>query len=92
MPLGADDSAWLGALDQAIAQLRRCAVDALVLSLGFDAWRGEPLRFLAVSDDGFARAGAAIGALGLPTVLVQEGGYAVDALGRLLQRVAGSFV
>ena len=42
--------------------------------------------FLQVSADGFARAAAAAAAPGLPTVITQEGGYAVDALGRLLGR------
>ena len=32
--------------------------DALVVSLGFDASKDEPLGFLAVTADGFARAGA----------------------------------
>lgn len=88
---GSGDGAWLDALGQAIAYLRRAGAEALVLSLGFDAWEGEPLRFLSVSDDGFARAGEAVGALGLPTAIVQEGGYAVEALGRLLRRFIEGF-
>ncbi|MDW8444638.1 MAG: hypothetical protein RML45_10335 [Acetobacteraceae bacterium] len=42
--------------------------------------------FLAVSEDGFARAAATVSALGLPSVLVQEGGYAVEALPTLVVR------
>ncbi len=86
LPQGAGDAAWLAALAHGLDRIRRCGVDALVVSLGFDAWEGEPLRFLSVTEDGFGRAGAAIGALRLSTALVQEGGYAVDALGRLLGR------
>jgi acetoin utilization deacetylase AcuC-like enzyme len=65
---------------------RRAAPDALVVSLGFDASEHEPLGFLAVTSDGFARAGAAIGALGLPCALIQEGGYNTDLIGSLLGR------
>ncbi|HWK43075.1 MAG TPA: hypothetical protein VNT30_00035 [Stellaceae bacterium] len=36
--------------------------------------------------------GARIGALGLPTVLIQEGGYAVDALGRNLSSFLAGFL
>ena len=88
---GAEDAAWLAAIATAIDAIRDFGARALVLSLGFDASIHEPLGFLRVSDDGFARAGEAVGALGLPTAIVQEGGYAVDALGRLLTRFLGGF-
>jgi acetoin utilization deacetylase AcuC-like enzyme len=52
-----------------------------VIALGLDAHRDDPFGGLAVSTDGFARIGARLGALGLPTVLVQEGGYLCDVLG-----------
>ncbi len=86
---GTGDADWLEALDHGLAFLRRAGVEALVVSLGFDAWEGEPLQFLSVTGDGFARAGAAIGALRLPMAIVQEGGYAVEALGGLLRRFVG---
>ena len=37
-------------------------------------------------DDGFERCGAAVGAMGLPTVVLQEGGYDVGALGENARR------
>ncbi len=91
LPRGCADMAWLEALGHGIALVRRCGVDALVVSLGFDASASEPLRFLSVGDDGFARAGAAIAALRLPTALVQEGGYDAAALSRLLGRFCEGF-
>ncbi|HEX3349404.1 MAG TPA: histone deacetylase family protein [Acetobacteraceae bacterium] len=87
LPQGADDAAWLRAIDAGLRAITRYRPDALVLSLGFDASRDEPLGFLAVSDDGFARAGHAIGALGLPAAIIQEGGYNTEVIGRLLTRV-----
>jgi acetoin utilization deacetylase AcuC-like enzyme len=44
------------------------------------------LASLRVTAEGFARAGAAIAGLGLPAAICQEGGYAVDHLGALLER------
>jgi acetoin utilization deacetylase AcuC-like enzyme len=88
-PRGADDAMWLAALAGGLTLIRDCAVDALVVSLGFDASRDEPLGYLAVSEDGFAR--AAIGALRLPTAIVQEGGYNCDAIGPLLSVFIGAF-
>jgi acetoin utilization deacetylase AcuC-like enzyme len=83
---GTGDEGWLAAVAEGIAMLRRCGVDALVVSLGFDASKDEPLNFLAVTEDGFSRAGEAIGGLGVPCAVVQEGGYNVALLGVLLKR------
>jgi acetoin utilization deacetylase AcuC-like enzyme len=63
----------------------------MVLSLGFDASEHEPLGFLRVTADGFARAGTLIAGLGVPTAIVQEGGYNTDLLGDLLLRTLGPF-
>jgi acetoin utilization deacetylase AcuC-like enzyme len=86
---GTGDEGWLAAVAHAIGALRRCRVEALVVSLGFDASKDEPLSFLAVSPEGFARAGAAIRGLGVPCALVQEGGYNIALLGVLLARFLG---
>jgi acetoin utilization deacetylase AcuC-like enzyme len=87
---GSGDAAWLAAIDAALAAIRRGGVDALVVSLGFDASRDEPLGYLAVTEDGFARAGKAIGKLGLPGAIIQEGGYNTAILGGLLTRFLGA--
>jgi acetoin utilization deacetylase AcuC-like enzyme len=84
LEFGTSDSGWLAAIDGGLAAIRRFRADALVVSLGFDPSRDEPLAALAVSRDGFARAGAAIGGLRLPSVIVQEGGYNLGVIGDLL--------
>jgi acetoin utilization deacetylase AcuC-like enzyme len=86
LPKGSSDEAWLAAIDAGIARVRAFGADALVVPLGFDASEHEPLSYLGVSADGFAFAAEKIAALNLPTVLVQEGGYAVDVIGGLLER------
>ncbi len=62
-----------------------------MLSLGFDASEHEPLNYLAVTDDGFARAGERIGALQLPAAIVGEGGYNTEMLPRLLHRFLAAY-
>jgi acetoin utilization deacetylase AcuC-like enzyme len=89
---GTADLGWLAALDSAVRVIDRFGADALVVSLGFDASRDEPLGYLAVSEDGFARAGAAIGDLALPAVFIQEGGYNTDTLGGLLKTFIAAFL
>jgi acetoin utilization deacetylase AcuC-like enzyme len=89
LPRGADDWIWLSAITTAAKRLREAGCEAIVVSLGFDASVDEPLGFLAVTPDGFARAGAAIGGLGVPCAVVQEGGYNVEVIGGLLTRFLG---
>ncbi len=91
LPRGAGDTEWLAALATALDAIRTSGADALVLSLGFDASEHEPLGFLRVTEDGFARAAQAIAALRLPTAIVQEGGYDTARLGRLLERFIGAY-
>lgn len=81
LPLGTGDADWLAALEQAFAAIRAYAPGALVVALGLDAFEGDPLKGLAVTTPGFGRIGAAIARLGLPTLLVQEGGYLSPELG-----------
>lgn len=90
-PFGTGDEAWLAALEDGIAAIRRFGAEALVVPLGFDASALEPLAALNITADGFARAGQAIGRLRLPTAICQEGGYNVDILGGLLQRFLTGF-
>lgn len=86
---GSGDAAWLGAIETAVAALRAFKPEALVVSLGFDASETEPLGFLAVTEDGFARAGERIAGLGVPAAVIQEGGYNTRTIGTLLARFLG---
>ncbi len=84
LPQGTGDDAYLPHLEDVLETVRRFDPDLLVVALGLDASVHDPLAFLAITTDGFRRIGAALGALRLPTVLVQEGGYLSDHLGRNL--------
>ena len=90
LPLGSSDAVWLAAGDTALARLGEFAPTALVVALGLDASESDPLQGLKVSGPGFHAMAQRIARLGLPTVLVQEGGYLSDDLGRnLVQFLAG---
>jgi acetoin utilization deacetylase AcuC-like enzyme len=81
LPSGTGDAPWLDAIDRGLDALRHGgAVEVLVVSLGLDAQQGDPTANLAVTEEGFLAAGRRLGAFGLPTVLVQEGGYRIDRL------------
>jgi acetoin utilization deacetylase AcuC-like enzyme len=56
-----------------------------VVALGVDAAAGDPESPLQVSANGYRAAGRALGELGLPTVVVQEGGYDLATIGALVR-------
>ena len=78
---GSGDEAYLGAIEKGLERISKHDAAALVVSLGLDAAEDDPVGILSVSTDGFRSAAALISSFGLPTLLVQEGGYPCDALG-----------
>jgi acetoin utilization deacetylase AcuC-like enzyme len=80
MPHGSGEEVFFDQLEVALRAVRRFQPDALVLALGFDIYKDDPQAMVAVTTEGFGRLGGAIGGLGLPTVIVQEGGYHIDSL------------
>ena len=91
LPRKSGDDAFMAALDVAFRRIRAFAPEALVLALGLDAFEGDPFGGLSVSTAGFGRIGEAVAGLGLPTVIVQEGGYLCDDLGANLTSFLGGF-
>ncbi|MGI8830303.1 MAG: histone deacetylase family protein [Candidatus Limnocylindria bacterium] len=82
LPPGTDGDAYLGALSEALEDIADFDADApLVVSLGFDTYHTDPISNLALKTDDYARIGSRIASLGTSVVALQEGGYAVDALG-----------
>ena len=83
LPPGAGDEPWLAAVAELVAWARGAA--GLVVALGVDAAADDPESPLQVSAAGFRKAGALLGGLGVPTVVVQEGGYDLERLGPLVR-------
>lgn len=81
---GSGNAEFAEALDKAVAAIERFQPQALVLPLGFDTYKDDPISVLKFDMEAFRLAGARVRALGLPTVVVQEGGYMVEAIGAAL--------
>jgi acetoin utilization deacetylase AcuC-like enzyme len=81
MSAGTGYGAWSGALDDAITKIRAWGAEAVVVSLGVDAFKDDPISFFRLESDDFTNAGRRIGAMRLPTVFCMEGGYAIEAVG-----------
>jgi acetoin utilization deacetylase AcuC-like enzyme len=78
---GVTNGRYLEVLEHALAAIAEFAPRFLVLSAGFDTFGGDPIGDFALTADAFPHIGRRIAALGLPTLVVQEGGYAIAALG-----------
>ncbi len=81
MPHGSEESIFFARLGEAATAIRDYQPGAVVLALGFDIYREDPQAQVRVSTEGFRRLGSEVAALGLPTLVVQEGGYHLETLG-----------
>jgi acetoin utilization deacetylase AcuC-like enzyme len=81
LPRGTDLAAYLPALDTALARIADFAPDLLVVSYGADTFAGDPISHFALETMDYRVIAARIASLGVPSLVVMEGGYAVDALG-----------
>ena len=81
LPRGTDWAAYTPALAQALDWIERGSPDLLIISYGADTYAGDPISHFNLQTDDYARMARLIASLGLPTLIVMEGGYALDALG-----------
>jgi len=91
VPRGTTDDGFLAALQRGIERVALFAPDVLIVALGLDAFVGDPFAGLAVTTPGFGSIGTACASLGLPTLVVQEGGYLCAGLGDNLTRFLDDF-
>ena len=73
LPLGSEDAPWLAAIEEALDLIAAHRPAALVVALGLDASKDDPIGALKVTQKGFADAASAIGRLRVPTAIIQEG-------------------
>ena len=81
LPQGTDVAAYLPALDTALERVAAFAPDLLVVSYGADTFAGDPISHFRLATEDYAVVARRIASLAKPTLIVMEGGYAVDALG-----------
>ncbi|CAA9528415.1 MAG: Amino deacylase [uncultured Sphingomonadaceae bacterium] len=78
---GAALPAYQHALDLALDAVAGFAPDLLVVSFGADTFEGDPISGFALRTVDYAPVARRIASARLPTLIVMEGGYAVEALG-----------
>ncbi|MFZ8982372.1 MAG: histone deacetylase family protein [Candidatus Nanopelagicales bacterium] len=82
---GTGDMRWLDAIMRIVQQVIDFGATAMVISLGVDAAADDPESPLEITRSGYFRAGELLGALAIPTVTLQEGGYHLPTLGPLVR-------
>ncbi|WP_018152824.1 histone deacetylase family protein [Leeia oryzae] len=94
LPHGTDWASYQPALQAACRQLIDYAPDALVVSLGVDTFKDDPISQFRLDNEDYLHMGALLASVGKPTLFVMEGGYMVDDIGinavNVLQGFEGS--
>lgn len=88
---GTDWTHWGAALDSACDAIAKFGADALVVSLGLDTFRGDPLSLFALESADYLKLGARIARLAMPSLFALEGGYAIAELGTNVVNVLRGF-
>lgn len=91
LPPGSGTGPWLDALAALVEEVAGLGPEAVVVSLGLDAWMHDPESPLQVDETGFFGAGEMVASLDVPVVFVQEGGYDLDHLGDLVVAALAGF-
>lgn len=91
MPRGTGYDVWSKALQLAHERIQAYAPDVLVVSLGVDTYKDDPVGGFVLQTADYIDVGSRIALLGLPTHFVMEGGYAMDALGQNVANLIGGF-
>jgi len=81
MPFGTAWDKWSEALEQGCRKVAAYAPDVLIVSLGVDTFERDPISQFKLTSADYPKIGARVKKLGLPTLFVMEGGYAVAEIG-----------
>jgi acetoin utilization deacetylase AcuC-like enzyme len=91
LPRGTDWSGYEPALLKALERTAQHEPELLIVSYGADTFERDPISHFKLKTSDYEPMARRIASLGLPTVVVMEGGYAVDALGANVAGLLGGF-
>ena len=91
LPRATDWSNYERALIPALERIEQHDPELLIVSYGADTYEGDPISHFKLKTSDYAPMARRIAALGLPTVIVMEGGYAVEALGANVSEFLSGF-
>lgn len=81
LDLSTDWTVYTAALTPALQTIRDYSPEALVVSLGVDTYEQDPISSFCLTTADYQRMAVTIAQLQKPTLIVMEGGYAIEAIG-----------
>lgn len=81
LPFGTEWDSWREALKHGIVRIRDYSPEIIVVSLGVDTYKRDPISQFRLGHQHFTAIGQSIAKLRKPTLFVMEGGYAVEEIG-----------
>lgn len=91
LPRGTGWSAYQPALVQALEWIERQEPELLIVSYGADTHEADPISHFKLTTGDYKKMARRIASLRVPTLIVMEGGYAVDALGANVSEFLSGF-
>ncbi len=82
LPENMDGEGYRKALEKSIVRIEQFRPQFLVIALGLDPAKGDPTGTWSLKIKDFEANGRMVGKIGLPTVVIQEGGYRTQTLGK----------
>ncbi len=86
---GSAGAAMVAAVETAAKRIKEFGAEALVVALGYDAHKDDPIGVLKLDAADFGNIARQVKAMGLPTLAVQEGGYGIEVIGDCLHAFIG---
>ena len=83
LPPGCTSAMYLQALEALLTAIEKFDAQTVVISLGFDTYQEDPFSSFSLEETTFGAIGARLSLLNKTTLVVQEGGYCIPALGSL---------
>ncbi|KAF9971683.1 hypothetical protein BGZ73_005278 [Actinomortierella ambigua] len=82
MPGSTNNDEYVAALQKIIDNhVLPFAPDYIIVSLGVDTFKDDPIAGFQLTSEAYPRMGEAIRRIGVPTLFVQEGGYCIEKIG-----------
>lgn len=81
MPKDTTDNQYQRVLETAIKKISSFKAEYLVVALGLDTHRDDPIGGFALTTNYYTKMATSIRSMGLPTAIIQEGGYNTKLLG-----------
>ena len=91
LPRGTEWSGYAPALTHALDWIEQRRPELLIVSFGADTHEADPISHFRLKTRDYGPMARRIGSLGLPTLIVMEGGYAAEALGANVAAFLGGF-